>query len=116
MKDKANPELTMEDLELILVQEKNLEVTKIRFGNLLTIIIFSALAIIVTASTFSSWSEDKKNLKKIQLEKAKIAEENMKKRDPKYRGDISSSEDYSTVLDKSSPDTLIQKLINAFSI
>ena len=60
----------------------NDEVTKIRFGNVLMIIFLALIGLAVIGSTLYGWSEEKKMLKEKQLEKAKIAEQNMRRKDP----------------------------------
>ena len=73
-KNQTNPVLLLEDLKVIDSERINKEVTKIRFGNILMIILLISIGVAVIGSTFFGWSEEKKMLKDKQLEKAKVAE------------------------------------------
>jgi len=80
------------------------------------IILLIAMGASVIGSTVYGWTEEKKLLKEKQLEKAKIAEENMKRKDPKFRGEQDLDESYSTVQDKTEPSSIKQKVIDSFKI
>ena len=77
-KNQTDPQITIEDLEFVLVEDLNKEVTTIKFGNVIVILAIALLGMVVVGSTFLSWSEDKKIIKEKQLEKAKIAEQNQR--------------------------------------
>ena len=116
-KNDSNPHFWyFSDLKIVNSEEKNKEVTTIRFGNILMIILLIAIGASVIGSTVYGWTEEKKLLKEKQLEKAKIAEENMKRKDPKFRGEQDLDESYSTVQDKTEPSSIKQKVIDSFKI
>jgi hypothetical protein len=62
-KNESNPQLLMEDLKIVNSEEKNKEVTKIRFGNIMMIILLLTMGAAVIGSTVYGWTEEKKLLK-----------------------------------------------------
>jgi hypothetical protein len=69
-KNDTMPELTIDDLEFVSVEELNQEVTTIKFGNVIMIFIIGFIGVAVIGSTFVTWSEEKKIIKEKLLEKA----------------------------------------------
>lgn len=109
-KNESNPVLMLDDLKIMDSEKLNSDVTKIRFGNVMMIMFIISMGAAVIGSTVYGWSEEKKIQKEKLLEKAKVAEENLRQSDSDdlRRSDSQTSVEsvYSTVQDKDEPVTL----------